>query len=350
MSNPIKDRDEKIGKINISWFSSLIVIAEFAVVLLTASLLSYFLEDRFKILLDMPIVVWMSIIGIVAGSIISLTVNRLIMRPIRKLRRAMTEVTNGNFKIHLDSKSHFGDIEEIYRSFNLMTSELAATEMLSADFVSNVSHEIKTPINAIEGYAMLLQDNEGVDEEGAEYIEKILFSTKRLSELVGNILLLSKIDSQSIETKKEKFLIDEQIRQSIMLLESKWMEKDIEFDVELSYTEYIGNSALLMHVWNNLIGNAIKFSPFGGTVRVRLLEKDERVIFTVDDCGPGIDESVKKRIFDKFYQADSSHKEEGNGLGLALVKKITDMAGGQITTENLTDGGCRFTVSLPKEK
>jgi signal transduction histidine kinase len=260
----------------------------------------------------------------------------------------MTEVTNGSLDVQLEPKSPFGDIETIYRNFNLMTKELAATEILKTDFVSNVSHEIKTPIGAIEGYAMLLQGDDTLSEEQSEYVDKILTNTQRLSELVGNILLLSKIDNQAIETNWELFSLDEQIRQSIVLLEPEATKKNVEFDVELDSIAYEGNRSLTMHVWNNLIGNAIKFTPANSTVKIALTQNSRVVTFTVDDEGPGISEDAQKHIFDKFYQADTSHKQKGNGLGLPLAKRILDMVGGTVGAANLPDGGCRFTVTLPR--
>lgn len=209
-------------------------------------------------------------------------------------------------------------------------------------------HEFKTPINAIEGYSTLLQGGDNLDEDQMEYVNKILFNTKRLSELVGNILLLSKLENQSIETNQTKYRLDEQIRESIVALEPEWVKKDIDFDVELDEIKYLGNERLLRYVWDNLIGNAIKFNPRGGLVRLRLTSRQSTVIFTVEDRGPGIAEEEKKHIFDKFYQADSSHRQEGHGLGLALVKRILTLTDGDVTVDNIPDGGCKFTVTLKR--
>ena len=167
--------------------------------------------------------------------------------------------------------------------------------------------------------------------------------------MVGNILLLSKIENQSISTGQVRFRLDEQIRQSIVMLEPQWVKKEIEFDVEMDPVRYIGNESILHHVWDNLIGNAIKFSLQGGMIRIQLTEKQEKIFFTIEDNGPGVPENAKKHIFDKFYQSDSSHKEEGNGLGLALVKRILDLSGGEVYVENIPEGGCRFTVILKTE-
>ncbi|HBA47005.1 MAG TPA: sensor histidine kinase, partial [Lachnospiraceae bacterium] len=155
-----------------------------------------------------------------------------------------------------------------------------------------VSHEFKTPINAIEGYATLLQGAELLTrEEQSRYVDRILLSTGRLSRLVGNILLLSRVDNQAIETKNSNFRMDEQIRQAILLLEADWTKKEIEFDVDLENVEYVGNKGLLFHVWSNLIGNAVKFSPQGGSVRLRLIRRSGRIVFTIQDQGPGIGEA-----------------------------------------------------------
>ena len=182
------------------------------------------------------------------------------------------------------------------------------------------------------------------------YVEKILFNTQRLSGLVGNILLLSKLENQNIPMKKTEYRLDEQIRQAFLSLETKWTEKEIGFQVELEEVKYTGNEGLFMHIWMNLLDNAIKFSPAKGTIMMFLKQEKDSVMFILEDEGPGIEDDVKTRIFDKFYQADGSHKAEGNGLGLALVKRIVDSAGGTIKAETREYGGCRFVVELPIQK
>ena len=294
--------------------------------------------------------IWLVVVALVIAGLTAWLVNRVLIAPIKRLSAAMDEVTNGNFDVQLTSGNHIKEIKNIYDKFNIMTKELRSTEILQSDFISNVSHEIKTPITSIEGYAMLLQSEEVSEEDKKEFIGKLLYNTRRLSELAGNVLLLSKIDNQAIETKKKKFRLDEQIRQSILLLEPKWMEKQMEFDVELDSVTYEGNSNLLQHVWNNLIDNAIKFNREGGMIRMRLKEREDTYIFTIEDEGPGVPEEFRKKIFNKFYQADNSHKQDGNGLGLALVKRILDSCGGEIAQENLAPVGCRFTVILRKNE
>lgn len=290
---------------------------------------------------------WVLIFSILFGWVLAFITGLFFLNPFIKLGAAMKRVAKGDFSIRLQSKSVFKVIREIYGSFNLMTEELGMTEIVQTDFVSNVSHEFKTPINAIEGYATLLQNSPQSDAERDIYVEKILFNTGRLSELVSNILLISKIENQAIQSQGTLFRLDEQIRQSIVVLEPKWDKKNIELDLELESIEFVGNQGLLHHVWDNLIDNAIKFSPEGAEIKVRLAREGERIAFSVSDSGEGIDEKIKEHIFDKFFQGDSSHKSEGNGLGLALVKKIADMHGGSVSAENIDGGGCMFTVILP---
>lgn len=286
------------------------------------------------------------VLCLLIGAVITAFISKWFFNPIKKLRIAMGQVADGDFSVRVPPKSSSKEIQELCSGFNLMAHELHSTEILQSDFVSNVSHEFKTPINAIEGYTTLLQDCDNLDSEHRQYIEKILFNTKRLSTLVGNVLLLSKIENQEIQTNQTSFRLDEQIRQSIVALEPAWTSKDMDLDVDLENITYTGNEALLHHVWDNLIGNAIKFSPELGLVKISLKKDDTCILFSVTDNGPGLSEEAMKHLFDKFYQADSAHKEEGNGLGLALVKRILTIIEGEISAENLPQGGCRFLVRL----
>jgi len=326
----------------------LIVLEYIAITLLAFGFTS--LLQHFGISVIIPDVVSYLIMGLLLGSAVTFLIGAWIFAPITRLGNAMGLVAQGNFDVRLSEKHKLKEIEAIYKNFNLMTQELGATEILQSDFVSNVSHEFKTPINAIEGYATLLQsEQEHLSDEQSQYIDKILLNTRRLSKLMGNILLLSKVDNQAIQSQKATYRLDEQIRQSILLLEPEWVKKDIDFDIDLQAVDYTGYENLMLHVWNNLIGNAIKFNPHGGFVGIRLETRHTNVIFTVTDSGPGIPESAQKHIFDRFYQSDSSHRQEGNGLGLALVKQIVNVSHGIVRAENLSEGGCRFIVILPLE-
>ena len=325
---------------------TLVIIVELGTTAALAGQITEIFHEYFHITFNLPPVLWIFVISLLIGTAVTMFVSRWIIKPISKLGKAMQQVANGEFDLKLEEEQRFKELDDIYDSFNRMTKELKATEILQTDFVSNVSHEFKTPINAIEGYATLLQGSENESRELQEqYIDKILSNTHRLSNLVGNILLLSKVDNQAIPTKSSTYRLDEQIRQAVLQLEPEWEKKEIEFDIELDRIEYTGNEILLQHVWNNLIGNAVKFDPQGGLVKIRLWKNDEKILCTIEDNGPGIKPGDEAHIFDRFYQSDSSHKEEGNGLGLALVKQIVKGEGGQVTVANI-EKGCRFTIQL----
>ena len=326
---------------------TLLVMAELLITVALASVFSDLLHWIFGDGYDPPRFLELCLIGLMVGGGLTQFMGRVFFEPINKLGDAMNRVAEGDFSVSLEEKNSSPEIANIYDKFNLMVKELNATEVLQTDFVSNVSHEFKTPINAIEGYATLLQDGEGLSpDEQEQYVDKILFNTQRLSSLVGNILLLSRIDNQAIPHKGAPFRLDEQIRQAIVLLEPEWVKKDIEFDVEMEDITIEGNENLLFHVWNNLIGNAIKFDPPNGLINIKLHKSGGKAVFQIEDSGPGISEEGLKHIFDKFYQEDSSHKQEGNGLGLALAGRIVSLHGGSISATNLPGGGCRFTVEL----
>ena len=291
-------------------------------------------------------IILLALVALVLGMFISVFIFRYALNPVSELSKAMQKVADGDYTVKLDVPGNKSEIYELLNNFNVMVQELNSTETLHSDFISNVSHEFKTPINAIEGYTMLLQGDE-LSQEQEGYVEKILFNTQRLSGLVGNILLLSRLENQNIPMKKTKYRLDEQIRQAFLSLEDKWTEKGIGFQVEMEEVRYVGNEGLFMHIWMNLLDNAIKFSPQNGTITMFLRHENDSVQFILEDEGPGIADDAKARIFDKFYQVDGSHKAEGNGLGLALVKRIVDIAGGTIKAENREYGGCRFVVELP---
>lgn len=339
-------RKQKVGWFNLKTRLTLVVAIDVFFSIMASFGLAILIQKLFPVTVKIPTIIQILLYSLVIATLAIRFVSKLFFDPIKKLREAMGKVADGDFSVKLETKSGSKEIQEVYAGFNMMTKELSAIEILQTDFVSNVSHEIKTPINAIEGYTTLLQECECLTENEQEYVSKILFNTKRLSDLVGNILLLSKIENQSIMIKKTKYRLDEQIRGSIVALESKWEEKNIEFDVELDDVEYVGSENLMRHVWDNIIGNAIKFNPIGGEIKIRLYKDSDKIVCMIDDKGPGLTEESIKHIFDKFYQGDVSHKVQGNGLGLALVKRILMICDGDVNAENLTEGGCRFTVIL----
>ncbi len=339
-----KPQDKRL-LLNIQVLFTLVTMAEIAATLMLSTVLARLSKILFERVMDVPDVVWLLIFSVVVGVSLSIVTNIILLRPIVKLSRGMKKVASGDFTIRMDEGSSIREVQECCASFNTMVQELGATETLQTDFVANVSHEFKTPINAIEGYATLLQGGTA-DETEQAYADRILMNTNRLSTLVGNILLLSKVSNHAIPIARSTYRLDEQIRQAILLLEPRWVEMDTEFDVEMEEISWTGPENLMHHVWNNLIGNAIKFGPRGGLVRLTLRQDGDQVRFTIEDEGEGIPEAEMQHVFNRFYQLDSSHKMEGNGLGLALVKQILDTTGGSIAVENLPERGCRFTVIL----
>lgn len=347
MTKPQKPTPVKRSKFNYGFiFSSAALVGSLLSTAL-AIFIVWLLNRRFGVWLGMPYTIRVLLISILSGAAIAVGLSKIFVSPMMKLGDAMRKVAGGDFTVRLDCTSKIRDVREVYGSFNTMVKELGNTETLQTDFVSNVSHEFKTPINAIEGYASLLQDSQLTDEQKNAYIDKIIFNTRRLSDLVGSILLLSKVNNQTISLKASTFRLDEQVRQSILALESKWEKKEIEFDIDLDEIEYTGYENLLSHVWLNLIDNAVKFSPQNGQIRIRLKQLDGSVTFSIWDNGLPIPEADIDRIFNKFYQGDNSHASEGNGLGLALVRKIVAAAHGTINVTSSEDAGTEFVVALP---
>lgn len=297
----------------------------------------------------MPIVVF-CLGSILLGSIIALFVGRLIIHPIQNISNAFDELSNGNFAVRVPEKEKIAEIREIAQRFNAMAFDLSHVETLRNDFVVNVSHEFKTPIAAIEGYATLLQNTALSPERHEHYVEKILDNSRKLSNLSSNILMLSKLENQEAVLNKKEYRLDEQLRKVILQLENKWNVKHIEFDMELPKVIYYGNEQLLDHVWSNILDNAIKHSPEGGVIQISIQETETAFTVCISDHGDGMSEEIQKHIFEKFYQGDSSRKDEGNGLGLALAKRIIDLCGGTITVQSAPENGAMFSVQLPRKK
>lgn len=287
-------------------------------------------------------------VAIVTIALTSYFLGQRILAPMVKLSSASKEVAKGNYNVTVEDSSRLEEVQTTFRNFNAMVRQLDSVTTLSNDFVANVSHEFKTPLTAIEGYAMLLQDQTLPEKEREEYVEKILLNTHRLTTLVGNVLTLSKIESSQLAPQYTDFRLDEQIRQAVVLLEPEWSKREIVIDAELAEIRLNSCESLLLHVWSNLLSNAVKFSALGGKISLRLQEQKECVVFTVRDEGCGISKEAQAHIFDKFYQADPSHRAEGNGLGLAMVKRIVDLLDGVIEVESEEGKGTLFRVILPK--
>ena len=268
------------------------------------------------------------------------------LNPIRKVIRAIHKVAGGDFDVHVDIKG-VGELEELSQSFNKMTHELASIETLRSDFVNNFSHEFKTPIVSIRGFAKLLRDGNLNEEEKREYLNIIIAESERLAELSTNVLNISKYENIEIIADKAPFRLDEQIRKVVVLTEPKWSAKDIAINAELDKVILDGNEDLIQQIWLNLLDNAIKFSHQGGMININLKSTDDGTLFSIHDDGVGMDEQTRARIFDKFYQGDTSHAKAGNGLGLAIVQRIVDLCGGTVEVESEPEKGSIFIVLLP---
>ncbi len=266
-------------------------------------------------------------------------------KPVQVLTRAHEQVQEGDFSVRLPDNQP-GEMGELMRSFNDMTEALGTTAYLQKDFISSISHEFKTPIASIRGFARLLQMPGLTEEQKAEYIQLIAQESDRLSRLSETLLRLSALEQQTALASLATFSLDEQLRQVILRLEPNWSTKDIGWQLDLQEVSITSDQELLNQVWVNIIQNAIKFSPEGGDIEVRVF-RDGNAIVEVQDHGIGMTEEAQKRIFDKFYQADKSRKQEGVGLGLSLVKRIVDMMGGKVSVTSAVGEGSTFRVELP---
>lgn len=280
------------------------------------------------------------------GTVIAVYVGKIIIRPIQSIENAFDELSRGNFNIKISEDQKIAEIREMAQKFNAMAYDLSHIETLRNDFVANVSHEFKTPISAIEGYATLLQNPNLSLEKHERYVEKILDNSRRLSNMSGNILLLSKLENQETLPDCSEYRLDEQIRKCVLMLEAKWSQKQIEFDIDLYNKYYYGSQSLLDQVWINILDNAIKHSPVCGCIKINMSESNGEIYVCIADEGEGMNDEIMKHIFEKFYQGDSSHKSEGNGLGLALVKRIMDLCHGTVTVKSEVGKGTEFKVKL----
>lgn len=284
----------------------------------------------------------------VAGTCFSPFMAKYAIRPIEKVIKAMKKIEKGDFSVRVEEQPLDTEINELIRSFNKMAEELEGIEMFREDFINSFSHEFKTPIVSIQGFAKQLKKTTLSEEKKAEYIDIIIGESNRLTKLSSNVLLLTKLENQQIITDKVKFCLDEQIRNCILLLEKQWSAKDIEFDIDMQNVEYETNPDMLSQAWLNIVGNAIKFSPPHGKIKVYLSQENDVITAEISDSGIGMKEETMHHIFEKFYQGDAAHSGEGNGLGLPMVKRIIELCDGSIRVESQYGHGTSFIVKLPK--
>ncbi|MDF2985969.1 MAG: Two component sensor kinase [Eubacterium sp.] len=269
--------------------------------------------------------------------------------PMRRLGEAARRIALGDFSVRVaplrkDGKKDY--VEVMFEDFNKMAEELTTIETLKSDFIANVSHEIKTPLSVIQSYANALRNNELTPEERSEYTKTIITASQKLSELVTNILKLNKLENQEILPEASPYDLSEQLRCCALAFEDLWENKGITFTADLDEVIVSYDEGMLELVWNNLISNSIKFTGTGGSISLKLIRKDGFAVVSVTDSGCGMDEETGKHIFDKFYQGDTSHSQQGNGLGLTLVMKVIEILKGEITVDSKPGYGTTFTVCL----
>ena len=276
-----------------------------------------------------------------------------VKRPMKKIQSGIDQIIGGDFKTEIPYLYHEGssnEFDQIIKGLNQMAKELGSVETLRTDFISNVSHEMKTPLAVIQNYGTLLQTPGLSDEKRVEYAKAINEQTRRMSTLITNILKLNKLENQQIYPNVQKYDLGEQLCECILSFESDWEKKGIEIDADLAESVMVNADPEMMSlVWNNLLSNAIKFTEEGGQVGLYLMTDDEHAIVQVRDTGCGMSAETGKNIFQKFYQGDTSHTTQGNGLGLALVKKVIDISGATIGVSSKLGEGSTFTVIMSRE-
>ncbi len=333
--------------------SSLTLLVSTIFLIAVAAIFSQFEKFNLNSIVNNGFFYLIAFIAFTVSFVISIFISKNFSKPMSKLSDATYQVAKGNFEIRLERpKKKNGkprkrtEVDVVYENFNKMVTELKQNEIFKTDFISNVSHEIKTPLATIQGYATLLQDDKLPKKTRQEYIKTIIVATKQLTNLTTNILKLSKLENQGIFTAHTQYNLAEQIRTVIVSLEKAWTEKDIEFELDLDEIIVKLDEELIAQVWKNLIENAIKFSNQKGTITISLKKEDNLVVVKIIDNGTGMTEQTKEHLFDKFYQGDSSHSNEGNGLGLALVKKIIDIHNAEINVTSELEKGTTFEIKF----
>lgn len=274
----------------------------------------------------------------------------MVERPTRRIVSAAEKITKGDFTVRIEplNDNHaYESFNSIIDCFNKMATELGSVETLRTDFIANVSHELKTPLAVMQNYGTMLQSPDLPEEKRIEYAKGITDNSRRLASLITNILKLNKLENQQIFPVASSFDLSEQLCESLLQFEEIWEQRKIEIDTHIEDSVYINSDPeLLSLVWNNLLSNAFKFTPDGGKVSVLLSADEDFATVRVSDTGCGISPETGKHIFEKFYQGDTSHSTQGNGLGLALVKRVVDILQGEISVESEVGNGSVFTVKL----
>ena len=349
------DKDARKKRISLSiLFSVIILLFLIANAVMTGAVAFYLVYRGSLKLGDTPLnfsslifnlLLW----SIVNGTILAVIVNRIPLKPVDKTLEALKRLSSGDYSARLHFQgplSRLPVIVELTENFNRMATELQQTVLLRSDFVNNFSHEFKTPIVSVTGFAKLLKRGNLTEEKREEYLDIIETESLRLSQLATNILNLTRVENQNILTDVRNFNLTEQLRTSALMLEVKWTKKHIELLMPADEVYMIGDEELLKQVWINLLDNAIKFSPDYGTVEAQIKRESDMISITISNFGEPIPEKSIDKIFNKFYQADESHSAEGSGIGLAVAKRIIDLHDGKVSV-HCENGKISFMVTIP---
>ncbi len=339
-----------------------ILVSSLVLTTLLILLIRVILPTQYAHLLVRPLLSILIILAVstIIGAVFSLALSKRFLKPLSELMEATKAVAAGDYSVRVTTKklpidireyhSPMNEFEEFVDSFNRMAESLGSVEMLRSDFINTISHEFKTPLVSIRGFAKLLQNPDLTHEQRKLYTDTILEECQRLTTMSTNILLLSRYESTNTLTDRDSFSLDEQLRAAIQFQARDWLEKNITLTGDLAPVEFYGNPDILTHLWSNLLSNAIKFTPAGGEIAVTLTAAPDTVTVSFRDSGIGMDPEALTHIYEKFYQADSSRQSAGTGLGLSIAKRIVILCQGDIAVTSQPGEGTEFTVTLPRQK
>ena len=343
------------------WLVFQILLGAFFLTFLMMFLLAKLFPDTYMhwILRPLLLIAIALVVCTVVGNVLAFFLTKLYLRPINELMAATKAVAAGDYSVRVASQKRPVDITDIHSprnefddfvdSFNKMAESLSSVEMLRTDFINTISHEFKTPVVSIRGFAKLLQNPHITEEQRKLYTDTIIQQSQELSTMSSNILLLSRYERTEALTGQILYPLDEQLRDAIRLQSKDWLDKDITLEGHLAAVTYYGNPDIMAHVWSNLLSNAIKFTPEKGSIHVCLTQEENTVTVRFRDNGIGMDENAISHIYEKFYQADPSRRSQGNGLGLSIVNRIVTLCGGTISVVSKPGEGTEFTIVLPRE-
>lgn len=354
---PINIKNIKIKRTLTLGFSVFVFVILLAAIALTAT--GLWLLTEFGVISNGEgelslgeVILFMFAISLIIGGIIVFFSSRIPLKPVNEIIDKINRLAKGDFKVRLSfgpTISSHPAVKDFTESFNTMAEELENTELLRNDFINNFSHEFKTPIVSIAGLANLLESENLTDEQRHQYARAIRDESMRLSTMATNVLLLTKVENQTILTELSEYNLSEQVRSAVLLFEEMWTQKNI--DLQLDFDEFMieANEELLRHVWINLVDNALKFVPRCGTVELEIIDLGLDISVRISNTGSEIHPELREKIFSKFYQADESHATNGNGIGLAIVKRIVDLHNGSVEVKS-ENGVTSFTVTLSKKQ